>query len=96
MTRPARPNTPPDPREESQVQSRSSSGELPPARPRFSSAPGDLTPHERLERKLAVGRELLGKMTASDSRARLLSVAIMRRDEALLDGVLAELQRDDL
>jgi hypothetical protein len=96
MTKPARPTTPSDPREESQVQSRSPSEQSPPARPRFSSAPGDLTPHERLERKLGIGRDLLGKMKASDGRARLLSVAIMRRDEALLDGVLAELQRETL
>lgn len=91
MTNPARPTTPRDPREESQVQSRSTSEA--PVRERFSSDPGELTPHERLERKLQRGRELLGKLSASDDRARLLSVAILRRDEALLDGVLAELER---
>jgi hypothetical protein len=33
----------------------------------------------------------LAGLPAADDRARLLHVAIMRRDEALLDGVLAAL-----
>jgi hypothetical protein len=46
---------------------------------------------ERLEGKLRTARELLEKLPASDERARLLQVAVMRRDEALLDGVLSAL-----
>jgi hypothetical protein len=34
---------------------------------------------------------VLAGLSASDDRARLLHVAIMRRDEALLDGVLSAL-----
>ena len=34
-------------------------------------------------------------MTAGDDRARLLHVAIMRRDESLLDGVLSSLGTKD-
>jgi hypothetical protein len=48
-------------------------------------------PRERLEAKLRTGRALLASLPAADDRARLLHVAIMRRDEALLDGVLAAL-----
>jgi hypothetical protein len=34
---------------------------------------------------------VLANLSTSDDRARLLHVAIMRRDEALLDGVLSAL-----
>ncbi|HTQ08395.1 MAG TPA: hypothetical protein VMI54_31285 [Polyangiaceae bacterium] len=49
------------------------------------------SPRERLEGKLRTARELLDRLPASDERARLLQVAVMRRDEALLDGVLSAL-----
>jgi hypothetical protein len=50
---------------------------------------------ERLEQKLKRGRALLARIPGGDDRARLLHVAIMRRDEALLDGVLAALGATD-
>ncbi len=34
---------------------------------------------------------MLGDLPATDERARLLHIAVMRRDEALLDGVLGSL-----
>ena len=48
---------------------------------------------DRLERKMRLAGELMGDLPATDARVRLLYVAIMRRDEALLDGVLAELNK---
>jgi hypothetical protein len=93
MTDPARtprPNPGNPLEEDSQVQRKSHPGDGPAARPRQASAP-DLTPHERLERKLRLGQKLLSELPASNVHARLLSVAVMRRDEALLDGVLAAL-----
>jgi hypothetical protein len=48
-------------------------------------------PRERLEQKLRRGRAVLASLPAGDDRARLLHVAIMRRDESLLDGVLSAL-----
>ena len=53
----------------------------------LSSAGG----RDRLEAKLKAARTVLAGLPASDDRARLLHVAIMRRDEALLDGVLSAL-----
>jgi hypothetical protein len=46
---------------------------------------------DRLEQKLRRGRAILANLPPGDDRARLLHVAIMRRDESLLDGVLAAL-----
>lgn len=48
---------------------------------------------DRLEKKMRAAGELLRGLPPTDSRVRLLYVAIMRRDEALLDGVLAELNK---
>lgn len=48
---------------------------------------------DRLEKKMRAASELLKDLPATDARVRLLHVAIMRRDEALLDGVLAELNK---
>ncbi len=76
-----RPSSPSSPDDESKV--RQVSQPPPPV-----SAAG---PRERLEGKLRTARELLDRLPASDERARLLHVAIMRRDEALLDGVLSAL-----
>ena len=95
MTTKARPSCPipgTAPEEDSRVR-RTTSG-APAPRPRLSSAPGEPTSHERLERKLRLGRQLLDELPASNEHARLLSVAVMRRDEALLDGVLAALGRE--
>lgn len=48
---------------------------------------------DRLEQKMRQAGELVKGLPASDTRVRLLYVAIMRRDEALLDGVLSELNK---
>jgi hypothetical protein len=50
---------------------------------------------ERLEQKLRRGRTVLENLPPGDDRARLLHVAIMRRDESLLDGVLSSLGLKD-
>jgi hypothetical protein len=59
----------------------------PPAPPSMSAS----ATRDRLEAKLRSGRAVLAALPAADDRARLLHVAIMRRDEALLDGVLSAL-----
>jgi hypothetical protein len=48
---------------------------------------------DRLEKKMQLATELMKDLRPTDSRVRLLHVAVMRRDEALLDGVLAELNK---
>jgi hypothetical protein len=48
---------------------------------------------DRLERKMRLAGDLMRDLPSTDARVRLLYVAIMRRDEALLDGVLAELNK---
>lgn len=48
---------------------------------------------DRIEQKLRLASALLRDLPPEDTRVRLLHVAIMRRDESLLDGVLAELSR---
>ena len=94
MTPPARHRAPPSNADnESAVRERSSpaASATPPA-PVVSAPPASAGSHrERLEAKLRTGRTLLATLAAGDDRARLLHVAIMRRDEALLDGVLAAL-----
>jgi hypothetical protein len=76
-----RPSSPSNPDDESKV--RQVSQPPPPL--------GMVSSRERLEGKLRTARELLEKLPASDERARLLQIAVMRRDEALLDGVLSAL-----
>jgi len=86
MTKPEKSRPPlPSINDESSVRDRSPSS---PSSPPASSAGAA---RGRLEAKLKTGRAMLGKLSASDDRARLLHVAIQRRDEALLDGVLASL-----
>jgi hypothetical protein len=46
---------------------------------------------ERLESKLRVAQALVQSLPPGHVQGRLLQVAILRRDEALLDGVLAAL-----
>jgi len=48
---------------------------------------------QRIEFKIIAAKELLAKIEPQDARARLLHIAVLRRDEALLDGILAELLR---
>ncbi len=89
MSPPARhrPTLPSTPDDQSAVRERAQPSVTPPASvtpPVSASATRD-----RLEGKLRTGRAILASLPAADDRARLLHVAIMRRDEALLDGVLA-------
>lgn len=51
----------------------------------------NLSLDQRLESKMAEAASLLVKLEPQDARARLLHIAMLRRDEALLDGILAEL-----
>lgn len=51
----------------------------------------NLSLDQRLESKLAEAATLLSKLEPQDARARLLHIAMLRRDETLLDGILAEL-----
>ena len=61
--------------------------------PRLSSGKSDpnFSLDQRLERKLADAQALLARLEPQDARTRLLHIAMLRRDEALLDGILAEL-----
>ena len=46
----------------------------------------------RLELKLRMAKVLLADLAPLDDRGRLLRIAIVRRDEVLLDGILGALQ----
>jgi hypothetical protein len=48
---------------------------------------------ERMEQKVRIASALLRGLPPTDTRVRLFNIAIMRRDESLLDGVLAELNK---
>jgi len=48
---------------------------------------------DRIEQKVRVATALMSNLPSTDTRVRLLNIAIMRRDESLLDGVLAELNK---
>jgi hypothetical protein len=78
----------PSANDESSVRERSPS--VPPASPSAPPTSASAT-RVRLEAKLKTARALLEKLSAADDRARLLHIAIVRRDESLLDGVLASL-----
>jgi len=73
------------------------SGELSPKarRTHSSTRPAAGSLDDRLEKKMNLARELMKDLPATDARVRLLHVAILRRDESLLDGVLAELNKLD-
>jgi hypothetical protein len=58
------------------------------------AAPGSLD--GRIEHKVRLATALMRDLPMSDARVRLLHIAIMRRDESLLDGVLAELNKTTL
>jgi hypothetical protein len=60
-------------------------------RPRRQSDPS-FSLDQRMESKLLAATALLAKLEPQDARARLLNIAVLRRDEALLDGILAELE----
>ena len=59
-------------------------------RPSRKSDP-NLSLDQRLVSKLAEATALLAKLEPQDARSRLLQIAVLRKDEALLDGILAEL-----
>ena len=59
-------------------------------RPSRRSDP-NLSLDQRLETKLTEAAALLAKLEPQDARARLLHIAMLRKDESLLDGILAEL-----
>jgi hypothetical protein len=85
---------PSTPDSESTVRERVTPTPAPTAAPSTLSAAPPLSAgssRDRLEGKLNVARKVLSNLPATDDRARLLHVAIMRRDEALLDGVLSTL-----
>lgn len=63
------------------------------ARSRPSARPARDSLDDRLERKMQQAGELARDLPLTDARVRLLHIAIMRRDETLLDGVLAELNK---
>jgi hypothetical protein len=56
-----------------------------------STASVSLSRQERIEQKVREAERRLRQLAAQDSRARLLQVAVLRRDEALLDAILASL-----
>jgi hypothetical protein len=66
----------------------------PPSRRSHSSTrPAAGSRDDRIEQKARVATALVQNLPPTDTRVRLLSIAIMRRDESLLDGVLAELNK---
>jgi hypothetical protein len=65
----------------------------PTKRSHSSTRPASGSLDDRLEKKMRLAGDLMRDLPSTDSRVRLLYVAIMRRDEALLDGVLAELNK---
>jgi hypothetical protein len=61
------------------------------AQPPGRKSDPSFTLDQRLVSKLAEAAAMLAKLEPQDARARLLHIAMLRRDEALLDGILAEL-----
>jgi len=64
---------------------------VPVSRPVSRKSDPNLSLDQRLESKLGEAAALLAKLEPQDARARLLHIAMLRRDETLLDGILAEL-----
>ena len=80
------------PRQESSPEVKTD-GAPPTKRSHSSTRPASGSLDDRLEKKMRLAGELLQNLPSTDTRVRLLYIAIMRRDEALLDGVLAELNK---
>lgn len=60
------------------------------------SSPEIGTPRElRIESKVQRAEELLANLSPTDPRYRLLQVALLRQDEALIEGILATLERPE-
>ncbi len=74
------------------AQGRKASGERP--RARMPSQPSGPVEERvpRVDQKIRIAKILFDQLPANSPRARLLRVAIVRRDEVLLDGILDELQ----
>lgn len=81
------------PRQQSSTEVRPSAA---PKRSHSSARPAAGSLDDRLDKKLQLATELTKELGSTDARVRLLHVAVMRRDEALLDGVLAELNKAPL
>lgn len=92
------------PEEQSRIRSRqdsevkgAGSGEYAATRPEDSQRPGAVERESitertaRIDTKLSIARLLLERLPPLDARARLLGSAILRRDEVLIDAVLAEM-----
>jgi hypothetical protein len=94
MTGPIRSRSPSSPDDQSSIRERtpvpSSAASVAPPPPQAQPT----TPRARLEQKLVLARSVLAKLPGTDDRARLLHIAVLRRDESLLDGVLASLGVD--
>lgn len=57
------------------------------------SSPDIVTPRDlRIEGKVARAEKLLAVLPEGDPRLRLLEVALLRRDETLIDGILRTLE----
>ncbi|HEX4335516.1 MAG TPA: hypothetical protein VH062_06350 [Polyangiaceae bacterium] len=73
------------------------SGEYAAVKPPDSSRPSSRATESmseraaRIDSKLSIARLLLERLPPLDGRARLLGSAILRRDEVLIDAVLAEM-----
>jgi hypothetical protein len=92
MTTPAKSRPPSLPDDDSSVRERSPSHpSLPPASGSTSASGSASATRDRLEAKLRTARTVLATLSAADDHARLLHIAIVRRDESLLDGVLSAL-----
>jgi hypothetical protein len=73
---------------------RSRDGEAPVSTPAPKAArrsDPELSLDQRMEKKMLLATSMLAKLDPFDTRARLLHIAVLRRDETLIDGVLAEL-----
>jgi hypothetical protein len=92
------------PEEQSRIRARqdsdvrgAGSGEYSALRPEDSQRPGSIDRESitertaRIDTKLSIAKLLLERLPPLDARARLLGSAILRRDEVLIDAVLAEM-----
>lgn len=65
----------------------------PAKRSHSSTRPASGSRDDRIEQKVRLALALTHNLPSTDMRVRLLNIAIVRRDESLLDGVLAELNK---
>lgn len=63
----------------------------PPRRVRHQSGVRPGLERNALEHKLSLAKALLESLPPTHPRARLLRIAIVRRDETVLDGILSDL-----